>query len=437
MSEVWEPRTVGESVRVTKGVTYASSDYASEDDGHVFLTIKCFAKGGGFNTDGVKYFRGVYLPEQEIAPGELLIAKTDLTRDGDIIGSPMIAPDFGEGRKVLPSMDLSVLRAMDGDTDLRFLFYRLMLGDARRFMWAHSAGSTVLHLESKALPRFAFSAPKYAGQRRIAEILSTLDEAIAQTEALIAKHQQIKAGLMHDLFTRGVTPDGHLRPTREQAPDLYKESPLGWIPKEWEVIATETKVDVIDPQPDHRTPPEVLDGYPYVGIGDVMPTGELDFSHARKVSGEAYRRQLHSFDIHPGAFIFGKIGTLGQPTRIPHERFFAVSANVVLLTTNIKNDADFAFWIYSSPFIDSQALDSTNTTSQPALGIQRIRKFNIPWPIRIEERNDIVLRLKSITETIQADEWHREKLRQQKHGLMYDLLTGRVRVSHKGNCGTA
>lgn len=40
---------------------------------------------------------------------------------------------------------------------------------------------------------------------------------------------------MHDLFTRGVTPDGHLRPTREQAPDLYKESPLGWIPKEWEV----------------------------------------------------------------------------------------------------------------------------------------------------------------------------------------------------------
>ena len=73
-------------------------------------------------------------------------------------------------------------------------------------------------------------------QRRIAEILSTVDEAIEQTEALIAKYQQIKAGLMHDLFTRGVTPDGHLRPTRTQAPHLYKESPLGWIPKEWEVV---------------------------------------------------------------------------------------------------------------------------------------------------------------------------------------------------------
>ena len=40
---------------------------------------------------------------------------------------------------------------------------------------------------------------------------------------------------MHDLFTRGVTPDGNLRPTRAEAPQLYKESPLGWIPKEWEV----------------------------------------------------------------------------------------------------------------------------------------------------------------------------------------------------------
>ena len=43
---------------------------------------------------------------------------------------------------------------------------------------------------------------------------------------------------MHDLFTRGVTPDGKLRPTRAEAPQLYKESPLGWIPKEWEVTTS-------------------------------------------------------------------------------------------------------------------------------------------------------------------------------------------------------
>ena len=49
--------------------------------------------------------------------------------------------------------------------------------------------------------------PKPSQQKRIAQILSTVDEAIEQTEALIAKTQQTKAGLMHDLFTRGVTAD--------------------------------------------------------------------------------------------------------------------------------------------------------------------------------------------------------------------------------------
>ena len=56
---------------------------------------------------------------------------------------------------------------------------------------------------------------------------------IANTEALIQKYQQIKAGLMHDLFTRGITSDGQLRPPREKAPELYKETAIGWIPKEW------------------------------------------------------------------------------------------------------------------------------------------------------------------------------------------------------------
>ena len=83
-------------------------------------------------------------------------------------------------------------------------------------------------------PQVQVRAPISADQQRIAEILTTVDEAIEQTEALIAKTQQIKAGLMHDLFTRGVTPDGQLRPPRSEAPQLYKESPLGWIPKEWD-----------------------------------------------------------------------------------------------------------------------------------------------------------------------------------------------------------
>lgn len=80
-----------------------------------------------------------------------------------------------------------------------------------------------------------FFKPDYASQKTIANILDTLDIQIRQTEAIIAKLQQVKQGLLHDLLTRGIDENGQLRPPYEQAPELYKASPLGWIPKEWEV----------------------------------------------------------------------------------------------------------------------------------------------------------------------------------------------------------
>ena len=67
-------------------------------------------------------------------------------------------------------------------------------------------------------------------------LLTTIDTAIEKTESLIEKYRKIKTGLMNDLFTRGIGPDGKLRPLRSQAPELYKKTELGWIPREWEVV---------------------------------------------------------------------------------------------------------------------------------------------------------------------------------------------------------
>ena len=161
----------------------------------------------------------------------------------------------------------------------------------------------------------------------------------------------------------------------------------------------------------------------------VESTGDLDFIAARKVSYAAFNKQFQSFEIHPGAFIFGKIGTIGQPTRIPNDRFFAISANVVLLTAKLKDDADFVFWVYGTAIIERQVADATNTTSQPALGIQRIRKFLIPWPKSPDERREIVSKLETVSENIQAEKLALDKFLQKKQGLMHDLLSGRVQMT--------
>ena len=434
MIEVWAPKTIGECVKITKGVTYASSDYASEDDGHVFLTIKCFSKGGGFNSEGVKYFRGIYAPDQEIEPGELLVAKTDLTRDGDIIGSPMIAPDFGGGRKVLPSMDLSVLRPLSTETDRQFLFYRLMLGDARRFMWAHSAGSTVLHLESKSLPKFKFKAPRPIEQRRIAEILSTVDEAIEQTEALLGKWQQMKAGLMHDLFTRGVTPEGHLRPTRTQAPHLYQNSPLGWIPKDWEPKFLR---DVATYQ--HGQPFPSAD-YSDEGVlllrpGNLHVSGivRFDVAHTTRLP-DRWLRTCPELVLKPDDIVMNL--TAQSLDDEFHGRVCIVKeSEPSLLNQRIARffprevNRYFLYWVLRSLQFRNHIDRTTQGTKVQHIYNSDLNRVVLGIPKKIEEQERIHDVLQSITDELFARESEVAKLRQQKKGLMHDLLTGSVRVS--------
>jgi type I restriction enzyme S subunit len=417
MSEAWSIVPFGRIAKKLVNGGTPPTDVPRYWSGHI-----PWVTGADFTPSGIGEFRRFVSAEavshtatNVIQQGQLLL----VTRTG--VGKLAIAPC-----DIAISQDITGVYVDEDLAAIEFIFHRMRQGveDLKKL----NQGTSINGIIRSDLVSYPVELPPLPHQRRIAEILSTLDEAIEQTEALVAKMQQVKAGLMHDLFTRGVTPDGRLRPTREQAPELYKESPLGWIPKDWEVFETDAKVNVVDPQPDHRAPPELLDGYPYVGIGDITPTGELDFVGARKVAPTAFRKQLRSFEIHPGAFIFGKIGTIGQPTRIPHERFFAVSANVVLLTAKFKEDSDFAFWVYSSAIIDAQVGDATNTTSQPALGIQRIRKFLIPWPESSDERTKLVTRLEVISQTLQTEEQNREKLLQQKQGLMHDLLSGQVRI---------
>ena len=63
-----------------------------------------------------------------------------------------------------------------------------------------------------------------------------MDEAIAKTEAVIAKLKQVRAGLLHDLLTRGLDEHGQLRDPIAH-PEQFQDSPLGRIPREWDELS--------------------------------------------------------------------------------------------------------------------------------------------------------------------------------------------------------
>jgi len=104
-------------------------------------------------------------------------------------------------------------------------------------------GTTFAEISKAALATVALPFPTSPPeQAKIAEILSTVDRAIEQTEALIAKQQRIKTGLMQDLLTRGIDEHGKIR-CEETHP--FKDSPLGRIPAEWEVGDLDARAELV------------------------------------------------------------------------------------------------------------------------------------------------------------------------------------------------
>src|SRR5690554_5170501 len=124
----------------------------------------------------------------------------------------------------------------------------------------------------KAFCSIKLASPPLPEQKKIAAILSSVDEAIEATEAVIEQTRTVKKGLLQELLTRGI---GHTE---------FKKTAIGEIPRSWEVRAVENLADVIDPQPSHRTPPQDDNGIPYIGMGDINDDGVINFENARKVN---------------------------------------------------------------------------------------------------------------------------------------------------------
>lgn len=292
-------------------------------------------------------------------------------------------------------------------------------------------GSSVFHISAEALSRFRLRLPTSAEQVLIAEILTTIDDAIEQTKALIAKTQQIKSGLMQDLFTRGVAANGQLRPPRKEAPHLYKESPLGWIPKEWDVRSLRTCL-LENPTNGIYKPAHLIGrGTLLVGQAAFTPERSVDFCLARRAvvsDEEVLRYGIAAHNILLSR-VFATVEGVGQPSLVPPLPEPAVyESNMMRLRVDRDSISPRLLfeWLRSGrarKWIEA----GVNASNQASVNQGVLNPLPVPWQPRHEQE-----RLEGIIE--EHDEKHAAeratlgKMQNLRRGLMEDLLTGRVPV---------
>lgn len=323
---------------------------------------------------------------------------------------------------------LGAVLAKSGVADDVFLLHAIEAN--LEFLHRRSQGSTFLAISSKDLYSLPVPAPSLPTQRRIAEILSTLDEAIEQTEALIAKMQQVKAGLMHDLFTRGVTPDGRLRPTREA-----QRTKFGWIPKAWRIGSL---IDVADPcrQPiltgpfgaDLGNNDFVPDGIPVLRIGNVQQS-RLDLLDLLYVA-EVKARELNRYVVREGDLLFARQGaTTGRNALVSHAAHgFLINYHIIRVALDHSKCAPlFIEAAFNGDIVKNQIERDKGRGTREGINTAQLRALELPLT-SVNEQRAIAKILMAHGEKLGAMQRHLKKLSQIKCGLMYDLLSGRVRL---------
>lgn len=315
--------------------------------------------------------------------------------------------------------------------DYKFVYY--ILSYYRSIFENYAPQTTIPIINKGDFQKFSFIVPKDINeQRKIAEILSTVDDVIEKTEAAIEKYQAIKAGMMQDLFTRGIdTRTGMLRPRIEEAPELYKESELGWIPKEWEIvqIGDFAKIKGGKRMPAGKEFSEALTPFPYLRVTD-MQDGSIDQSDLKYVPVEI-EPLIRSYKISVDDVYVTIAGTLGLFGTIP------VNLDQAQLTENAARITEFDKFEYDRDFIKHQC-NSAIVQGQvireigvgggvPKLALFRIAKFLFLKPA-IPEQQAIVDRIRVIECKISEESITLKKYKQIKQGLMADLLSGSVRI---------
>jgi type I restriction enzyme, S subunit len=282
----------------------------------------------------------------------------------------------------------------------RFFYYTLMTDPVRRFMKDHASGSTVLHLQTSAIPGMEMLIPEdKKEQTQIAAILSIIDKAIEQTKAIIAKQQRTKTGLMQDLLSCGIDEHGNIRSEKTHA---FKDSPLGRIPVEWEpkelgkVAALQRGYDIIETE---FTPGP----YPVISSSGVIGYHSVGTSAGPNV-------------------VVGRKGSIGNVHYI--DRDFWAHDTSLFVTNFFGNHETYVYYLFK--FLELERF-STKSGS-PSLNRNDIHPLLIGYP-KLPEQRRIADVLSVLDKTLLAFSSELSKAKNLKTGLMQDLLTGKVRVT--------
>jgi type I restriction enzyme S subunit len=316
---------------------------------------------------------------------------------------------------LIHGMNLLLLRAKDNVCHPFFLIFLLKSEEIRKKIRSLSRQAVnQVSINISDLSKLSIPLPPLPEQRKIAQIFETVDNAIEKTEKIIEKYKRIKQGLMQDLLTKGIDEKGNIRSEKTHK---FKDSPLGRIPEEWEVVRLGEVGEIIMGQ----SPPSALVNQEGNGIPFLQGSAEFGAKYPLPKNWIVKPLKLapkNSILIS----IRAPVGDLNIADNV-----YCIGRGLAAIKVNNSKASNFFIWFVLHLFSDRLVKISQGSTFE-AIGHNELNNFLIPLP-PLSEQKRIAEILSQIDQTIEKEEKYKQKLERLKKGLMEDLLTGKVRVN--------
>lgn len=205
-------------------------------------------------TDDLEFMRAT-ASRAEIAKFGLRVGDVVITKDSetpDDIGIPALIDSAGPD--LVCGYHLAMIRPSHSEIDPTFLAKQLSQPRIARYFGQEANGSTRYGLAISTIERVPIWLPLINQQRKIGEIARLLDASVDETSGVLAKLKQLRVGLIHDLLARGIDGNGDIRDPIAR-PDLFKDSPIGSIPANWEIAPLVNRISFPEGQVDPRIRP--------------------------------------------------------------------------------------------------------------------------------------------------------------------------------------
>ena len=302
-----------------------------------------------------------------------------------------------EANNLICSTGFSVIRARHGISNPGYLFQHLFADILNNQIELLVSGSNYPAINSKDVKNLAIPLPPILEQAAIATILSDTDRLLAALRALIGKKRAIKTAAMQQLLS------GRLRLPGFASNDRMKNSELGEIPEDWEMVKL-GKVLKIRHGKNQKEVASEQGEYPILATG-----GQIGWAT--------------DFLYDKPSVLIGRKGTIDKP-KYQDAPFWTVDT---LFFSEIFENCDPKFIFYKFCMVDW--LKNNEASGVPSQTAKRIESLKIALPQSKPEQTAIAQTLSDIDSEIAALEARAAKLAHIKQGLMQNLLTGKIRVN--------